>query len=207
MRLTALDIKKKEFQQKMRGADPDEVQAFLNEISQEVETLAREKSELENTLRTTNEKLEHYVGLESTLEKTLVAAQQTAMKMEEQAKREAELILRDAELEKIRRLTDVRVEHERSERDLFRLRAEYEATFHRMKSAIAGFTSFVASFEQDQKSAVDQKPAIEQTAAIDQKPPIPQNLMPTASPLLPAPMPDGAVQWSETGTTPEPPAL
>lgn len=202
MRLTALDIKKKEFQQKMRGADPDEVQAFLNEVSQEVETLAREKSELEANLKSTTEKLEHYLGLESTLERTLVAAQQTAMKMEEQAKREADLILRDADLERAKRLTDVRVEHERAERDLFRLRAEYDASLLRMKSVIAGFSSFVASLEAHEKPAAPSPLPIPYPNVSEA-----QNPMPSASPLLPAPQPDGVMQWSATGATPEPPAL
>ena len=39
MRLTALEIKKKDFQQKMRGIDQDEVQAFLDLVSREVESL------------------------------------------------------------------------------------------------------------------------------------------------------------------------
>ena len=180
MRLTALDIKKKEFQQKMRGADPDEVQAFLNEVSVEVETLAKEKLELEAKLKSTAEKLDHYLGLESTLEKTLVAAQQTAMKMEEQAKREAELILRDADLERSRRLTDVRIEHERAEREVLRMKAEYDSTLARMKSILASFNAFLASLEQDQKL---QTP----------------NPMPSASPYLPTPLPDGQIQWASTG--------
>src|SRR5690242_12104638 len=100
MALTALEIKKKEFTQKMRGADPDEVQAFLDQISAEVEVLMVEKKEGEERLAILLEKLEHYTSLEQTIEKTLAAAQQTAVTLQEQAKREAELILRDAELER-----------------------------------------------------------------------------------------------------------
>ena len=41
MRLSTLEIKKKEFQQKMRGFDPEEVQAFLDLASEEAELLTR----------------------------------------------------------------------------------------------------------------------------------------------------------------------
>src|SRR5438045_3751589 len=93
-RLTALEIKKKEFEQKMRGADPEAVQAFLDQVSTEVETLTLEKREMEEVLLKTREKLEHYTALESTIEKTLAAAQQTAVTMAEQGKKDVGLILR-----------------------------------------------------------------------------------------------------------------
>jgi hypothetical protein len=76
----------------MRGYDVDEVRKFLDEVSKEFDMLVRDEISVEDELEATKKRLEHYLGLESTLEKTLLAAQQTAIKMEEQAKKEAELI-------------------------------------------------------------------------------------------------------------------
>ena len=147
MRLSALEIKKKEFQQKMRGFDPEEVQAFLDLVSDEVELLTREKREAEERHGNVREKLDHYLSIEQTLEKTLVAAQQTAVKMEEQARKEAELILRDAELERARKLNDVRIDLDRTQSDLLRARGEYQSMLSRMRSLMAGFTTFIQSLE------------------------------------------------------------
>jgi len=147
-RLTALDIKKKEFQQKFR--DENEVQNFLDQVSLEVESLSTEKRELESALLSTRERLDHYTALESTIEKTLAASQQTAVQIQEQAKREAELILRDADLEKMRKLNDARIEQERIERDLMRIRTEYDMTLARMRSALSSFSSFIATLENNQ---------------------------------------------------------
>src|ERR1051325_7325424 len=147
-RLTALEIKKKEFEQKMRGADPEAVQAFLDQVSLEVETLTIEKKDLEEVLAKNKERLEHYTSLESTIEKTLAAAQQTAVTMQEQAKRDAELILREAEIEKVRKMNDARMEHEKLERDLLSLRTEYDMTLARLRSQLASFSSFVASLDR-----------------------------------------------------------
>jgi cell division initiation protein len=151
-RLTALEIKKKEFEQKMRGADTEAVQAFLDQVSSEVETLTLEKRELEEALLKTREKLEHYTSLESTIEKTLGAAQQTAVTMQEQAKKDAELILREADIEKTRKMNDARMEHEKLERDLMSLRTEYDMTLARMRSQLASFSSFVSSLERKNES-------------------------------------------------------
>ena len=143
MPLTALEIKKKEFEQKMRGYDVDEVRRFLEEAAGEVDALTRDNISLENELEETKKKLEHYLKLEDMMEKTLLAAQQTSIKMEEQAKKEAQLILEEARLEKERTMKDIPLEIERARGEVTRLKAEYEATLTRMKSAMEGFGKFI----------------------------------------------------------------
>jgi len=165
MSLSALEIKKKEFSQKMRGADAEEVQAFLDQISAEVEAMMVEKKESDERLAILIEKLEHYTSLEQMIEKTLAAAQQTAVTMQEQAKREAELTLRDAELERNRKLNDARIEQNRLESDLLRLRSEYQSLLARMRAAADGFSSYLRTMEQDaapiSTSAIDAVRVIE----------------------------------------------
>jgi cell division initiation protein len=149
MPISALEIKKKEFTQKMRGADPEEVQAFLDQLSSDVEAMALEKKESEERLALMTERLDHFISLEHTIEKTLAAAQQTSVTLQEQAKREAELILRDAELERNRKLNDARIEQNRLESDVLRLRSEYQSLLTRMRVAAEGFSSFLRTMEQD----------------------------------------------------------
>jgi cell division initiation protein len=141
--LSALDIKKKEFEQKMRGYDVDEVRRYLEEVAKEFELMVRDEISLEDELEETKKKLEHYRGLESTLEKTLLAAQQTAIKMEDQAKKEAELIVMEARLERDKMMKELPMEIERARGETIRLNAEYEATLARMKSMMEGFTKFM----------------------------------------------------------------
>ena len=149
MRLSALEIKKKEFQQKMRGIDQEEVQAFLDRVSEEVEALTSEKRSVEDKLATTEERLSHYLSLESTLEKTLAAAQQTAVKLEEQAKKEAELILRSAEIEKDQKLMNTRLELSKVQSDLLRAESEYQSMIARMRSAMASFSTFIEALQAE----------------------------------------------------------
>ena len=149
--LSALDIKKKEFEQKMRGYDAEEVRKFLDQVSAEFELLVRDEISLEDELEETKKKLDHYLGLESTLERTLLAAQQTAMKMEEQAKKEAELILQGARLERDKMLQDIPLEIERARGETIRLKAEYEATLARMKAMMDGFTTFMEAMKEGGK--------------------------------------------------------
>jgi cell division initiation protein len=148
MPISALEVKKKEFEQKMRGYDSDEVRRFLDEVSNEVDTLTRDNISLEEELNDSKQKLDHYLRLESSLEKTLLAAQQTALKMEEQAKREASLILEEARLERDKMLKDLPLEIERARGEVIRLKAEYESTVARMKSVLEGFSVYISKLEE-----------------------------------------------------------
>jgi cell division initiation protein len=150
-RLSALDIKKKEFEQKMRGFDPIEVKAYLEIVSQEMDSLTIEKAQAEHELADTKKRLEHFLGLEQTLERTLVGAQQTSIKMEEQARKEAELIIKEAELKRDQTLVNINSEVEKVEGELFRLKAEYESTVVRMRALMSGFAAFMERMESDAK--------------------------------------------------------
>lgn len=153
-RLSALDIKKKEFEQKMRGYDAVEVRAYLDIVSQEMDALTIDKAQAEHELADTKKRLEHFLGLEQTLERTLVGAQQTSIKMEEQARKEAELIIREAELKRDQALNNINSELDKAQGELFRLRAEYESTVVRMRALMSGFSTFMEKMEDDAKLPV-----------------------------------------------------
>ncbi len=148
MSISALEIKKKEFEQKMRGYDADEVRRFLDEVSNEVDTLTRDNISLEEELIGTKKKIEHYLKIESSLEKTLLAAQQTAMKMEEQAQKEASLLLEKARFERDKMMQELPLEIERARGEVTRLKAEYESTVARMKSVLEGFSVYISKLEE-----------------------------------------------------------
>lgn len=150
-RLSALDIKKKEFEQKMRGYDAVEVRAYLDIVSQEMDSLTIEKAQAEHELADTKKRLEHFLSLEQTLERTLVGAQQTSIKMEEQARKESELIIREAELKRDQTLNNINSELDKAQGELFRLRAEYDSTLVRMRALMSGFAAFMERLEADAK--------------------------------------------------------
>jgi cell division initiation protein len=97
MSLTPLDIHNKEFKRGFRGYDEDEVNEFLDQVIKEFEILIREKKELEEKMAQTSEKLGHFTNIEESLSKTIILAQETADEVKGNAKKEAQLILKEAE--------------------------------------------------------------------------------------------------------------
>jgi cell division initiation protein len=112
MRMTATDIRQQQFAVRLfRGFDPQEVDAFLEEIADEVEELSRENTLLKEQLIQVEEKSKGAEGREKTLQETLVTTQKIAEEFKENARREAELVLREAHLRAEKFMQDAREEH------------------------------------------------------------------------------------------------
>lgn len=97
MPLTPLDIHNKEFSRKLRGYDEDDVNEFLDQVIKDYEALIRENKELQNHANALQDKLDHFANLEETLSKTIIVAQEAADEVKNNAKKEAQLIVKEAE--------------------------------------------------------------------------------------------------------------
>ncbi|MFE8698999.1 DivIVA domain-containing protein [Cytobacillus sp. FJAT-54145] len=97
MPLTPLDIHNKEFNKGFRGYDEDEVNEFLDQVIKDYELIIREKKELEEKLNDLTERIGHFNNIESTLNKSIVVAQEAAEEVKRNAQKEAKLIIKEAE--------------------------------------------------------------------------------------------------------------
>lgn len=98
MRITPLDIQQKQFPMKFRGFDVEEVYAFLEVIREEMEELLRENASLKETVQRAENQVREFKDTETTLRETLMTAQQMVEDYKTNARKEAELLVREAEL-------------------------------------------------------------------------------------------------------------
>ncbi len=98
MKLTPLDIRHKEFRRAVRGYSDEDVDVFLDEVADEFERVFQQNVELQDRLERLEQQVQQYESLRETLQNTLVSAQQQADETKANAHKEAELILKDAEL-------------------------------------------------------------------------------------------------------------
>ena len=98
MRITPLDIQQKQFPVKFRGFEEEEVDSFLELIREEMEELLRENTSMREESKRLEKQLKEYKNIESTLKDTLVATQQMVEDYKNTAKKDAELIIKEAEL-------------------------------------------------------------------------------------------------------------
>ena len=97
MPLSPLDIHNKEFGRRIRGYDEDEVNQFLDQIIKDYEVVLRENKDLQSQIASTQDKLSHFSTIEETLSKTIIVAQQAADELRSNSKKEAQLIIKEAE--------------------------------------------------------------------------------------------------------------
>ena len=98
MRITPLDIQQKQFPMKFRGFDVEEVYAFLEIVREEMEDLLRENASLKEQVHRSENQIKEYRDMETTLRETLMTAQQMVEEYKTNARKEAELLIREAEI-------------------------------------------------------------------------------------------------------------
>jgi cell division initiation protein len=94
-----MDIRQQQFTVKMfRGFDVQEVDTFLEDVAEDYETLLRENSLLKEQLQVLEERTRGLEDRKRVLQETLVSTQRLVEEMKETARREAALLVREAEL-------------------------------------------------------------------------------------------------------------
>lgn len=96
--LTPLEIQKQTFSRTIKGYNPDEVRAYLHLVAEEIERLVRDNDRLSREVAVLRDDLEDHSNRERILKDTLLSAQKVAEDLTTNARKEAELIVKDAEL-------------------------------------------------------------------------------------------------------------
>ena len=98
MEFSPLEITQREFDRKFRGYDPEEVQTFLEQIAEEMTRLLQETTDRAGQIQRLEAQVRANQEREDSLRNTLVTAQKMTEDMKGNAKREADLILKEAEI-------------------------------------------------------------------------------------------------------------
>jgi cell division initiation protein len=150
MKLTPLDIRHREFRRAMRGYADEEVDVFLDEVADEFERLYRENIEAGERIERLEEQVAQFDQLKDTLQKTLVTAQQQSDEMRANARKEAELILRDAEIKGRDIVVDSFVEKQRIQQALLQLRRIEEDFQVKFRSLLEAHLRLLAEDESSE---------------------------------------------------------
>ena len=120
MKITPLDIQQQQFKVKtFRGLDPDDVDAFLQTVAGEMESLIRDNNELKEQQARQSRDMLDMAEKERELREVLLSAQRVIEEMKVNARKEADLIVSEAELKGERIVAD-------AERQLGDLKARIE---------------------------------------------------------------------------------
>ena len=87
----------KNLRRSFRGYDEDDVNEFLEQVLKDYENVLEEKKTLENSLKQSTEQVSHFNTIETTLQKSILTAQEAAEDVRRNSMKEAKLIIKEAE--------------------------------------------------------------------------------------------------------------
>ena len=96
MTLSPFEVERQEFGKAAMGYRRSEVDSFLDEVRHTLLGLWQERADLREENERLNERVARFTALEEQLKNTLLLAQDSAEKAQEQARRESELLMREA---------------------------------------------------------------------------------------------------------------
>jgi len=151
MKITPLDIRKQEFKRGFRGYDTVEVRMFLDLVAQDFEAVIRERADLADSAGRMERDLGEYKEKERLLQSALVAAERVAEETRENARREGELTIKDAELCAERLVGEAQDEVIRLRADLDNLKGKRRLFLARMKGFLQSQLDILESELEDER--------------------------------------------------------
>ncbi len=122
MNITPLDIQQKRFHMGFRGYERGEVDTFLDLVREEMEALLREATELREFRQTFDDRMRELAEKEATVKNTMITTQKLAEDMKESARKEAELLVKEAEVRSQQIIGNTQQEKVKLESEIHELR-------------------------------------------------------------------------------------
>ncbi len=144
MDLTPLDIQKQTFTRNLKGYNVDEVRAYLHLIAEEIERLVRDVDRLSRENALLREDLDDHSQREQILKDTLLSAQRVSEEVRFNARKEAELIVKDAELLSERLISQAMSRVADLERNIQDLKVQRKASRNKLQSLLETVQQLVA---------------------------------------------------------------
>ncbi|MBA4311669.1 MAG: hypothetical protein C0417_03460 [Chlorobiaceae bacterium] len=173
MNISVSEIRSHKFRSKLSGYDHAEVSAFLLKIADEMNNLNNINGNLSEKVIELETRLKDYQSIEKALQQTLMQGQETAGKTVEIARKEAQLILQEAEVKAAQILDKARTELTSTKEQITILKAKKDSIVVRMRMLLNSELELIKALEFDEKIGggieFEAKPlAVEKTAEIDE---------------------------------------
>ena len=154
MKITPHDVQQQEFKSRLRGYDCEEVEAFLRTVSDAMEDLVKENAALKEDLEATHGQVEALRLKESALNDLLVSTQRMTENLKQAAQREADLILKEAELKAEDVLKKTQEEYGILQREILMIQRQRVMALEKFRAMLQSFQKMI-ELEELEPDTVD----------------------------------------------------
>jgi len=186
VKITPLEIKQQQFKKVMRGYDTVEVDTFLDLVGSEFEKMLHQMREYDKKMIALETELSKFKEVESTLKQTLMNVQETSDKSLANSKKEANLIIKESELEAQKTLESARRERDAMKEEVITLRTQKQSLIARLRHVLTSQLELMDVLELDDMDVSKLKDRTKKTFSAAKSAPEPvgtANVAKNASPI------------------------
>lgn len=135
--LTPLEIENKTFNKQMvNGYSVNEVHEFMTSLLADYEKLYKENIEYKDKIEVLNQGIQHYKSIEDTLQNALIVAQGTAETVKQNAKVEADNIVKQAEINATKAVDEIKKQKIETEMQYGETKKQFDVYKAKMESLL-----------------------------------------------------------------------
>ena len=135
--LTPLEIENKTFNKQMvNGYSVNEVHEFMKSLLADYEKLYKENIEYKDKIEVLNQGIQHYKSIEDTLQNALIVAQGTAETVKQNAKVEADNIVKQAEINATKAVDEIKKQKIETEMQYGETKKQFDVYKAKMESLL-----------------------------------------------------------------------
>lgn len=138
----------KNFTTTFRGFNKNEVKSYLDKVILEYERLLNAKKDVDKKLEESLRELERFKNLESTLNKAIFSAENSAEDIRRVARNEAENYINEAKRNANRIINDALIKAEKASNEADRLKRNTEIVKRRLKAIIESQLEIIEEMDQ-----------------------------------------------------------
>ncbi|HLB03242.1 MAG TPA: DivIVA domain-containing protein [Nitrospiria bacterium] len=149
MKITPIDIQQVSFDVRFRGYNRKEVDNFLDLLAHDYEMLIKESQEIKEKTASLEIQVMELKKKEATLNSTLIAVQKVVDEMKQNAQKEVDLLIKEAELKAEEITQGAQVERLRLQSEIKDLQRQKVLFLEKIRSVLRAFEKTVELEEKD----------------------------------------------------------
>jgi len=149
MKITPIDIQQVSFGVRFRGYNRKEVDNFLDLLAHDYEMLIKESQEIKEKTASLEIQVMELKKKEATLNSTLIAVQKVVDEMKQNAQKEVDLLIKEAELKAEEITQGAQVERLRLQSEIKDLQRQKVLFLEKIRSVLRAFEKTVELEEKD----------------------------------------------------------
>jgi len=148
MRISPLDILQQKFKIKIKGYDPEEVEAFLNLVAEDYKKANEEITRLNEIVEEQRKEMDELVSREKVLKEAIISTKKITEQIQQNAENEASNVIKQSELMSKTIIEQARGEVSKVNSEIEKLRMARKQIYMKLESELNLFLKTLSDFKE-----------------------------------------------------------